>query len=276
MKADESQPKPNYERLEEMLDRSGSQPGEPEIQKIAEDYADTCFAHGSFRWEHVVKMYLKGISDYRLWLLQKSQIKSEKEETPSREPYPDNLKTPVGSQPGKEEDKGKWINGLVLLIIEKCEFLHSPEDHAVLAYDYMKSQPSQPIQGKPFSEAIKDPSFHQKYWEEPPLPEQRNDGVRYPAELVENLLDAISKVEFKSGRPRENATVNAYVNLLNHCKSKPASLPKAPSQEDKKLAVDFANHVLWEMYGYYPGDTAMPKMLDEFLKEPESKKLNKI
>lgn len=47
------------------------------------------------------------------------------------------------------------------------------------ANEALKSQPSQLGEGKPFSEAIKDPSFHQKYWEDPPLPEQgKEDKIK--------------------------------------------------------------------------------------------------
>lgn len=70
---------------------------EEEIQKMAEEHADKCFAHGSFRWQHVVDKYLRGISDYRIRLLQEAQIESEDKigGMPSRKPYSDDLKKPL-------------------------------------------------------------------------------------------------------------------------------------------------------------------------------------
>lgn len=58
-----------------------------EIKEMAEKYADTCFAKGSFRWQKVVQYYTKGIND---WVAKKmfEDLASQEDKPPFSMPPP--------------------------------------------------------------------------------------------------------------------------------------------------------------------------------------------
>ena len=98
----------NYEEYNQDFQHPKQTSGD--VLKMAEDFADTCFVHGSFRWGKVVQYYLKGISDYRIKLLQEAQLESEKETEgkPSRQPYSDDLKTPIAGHQARDGEVEEW------------------------------------------------------------------------------------------------------------------------------------------------------------------------